>query len=271
MSSAPTPDPAPLLEIRDLHVAFPIRGGVLGGVRGAVRAVEGVSLEVHAGETLGLVGESGCGKTTLARALLRIETPQSGDILLDGRSLLGDPDPERRRAVQMVFQDPFSSLNPRMTVLDLVTEAAVVHGVVSRDGRAGFARALLADVGLPGDILPRFPHAFSGGQRQRLGIARALSLQPRVLVCDEAVSALDVSVQAQVVNLLMDLQRARGLAMLFISHDLGVVQHLAHRIAVMHQGRIVETGTTAEVIDRPAHPYTRTLLAAVPRIHGRRP
>lgn len=260
------PSTTPLLDLRDLHVAYPIRGGVLGIVRDHLRAVDGVSLSIAPGETLGLVGESGCGKTTLARAVLRLETPQAGDILLDGHSLLGDVSVERRRDVQMIFQDPFSSLNPRMTVLDLVTEAAVVHGRVPKSERADRCRALLADVGMPPDILHRYPHAFSGGQRQRLSIARALSLEPRLLVCDEPVSALDVSVQAQVINLLMDLQRARGLTLLFISHDLSVVQHLARRVAVMYLGRIVEMGTTADVIDTPAHPYTRVLLNSVPRI-----
>lgn len=258
--------PTPLLELRDLHVAYPIRGGLLGTVRGLVRAVDGVSLAIAPGEALGLVGESGCGKSTLARAVLRLETPRSGDILLDGRSLLDDASDARRREVQMVFQDPHSTLNPRLTVLDLVTEAAVVHGCIPRGERAERCRSLLADVGMPGDILHRYPHAFSGGQRQRLSIARALSLEPRLLVCDEPVSALDVSVQAQVINLLLDLRKARGLAMLFISHDLSVVQHLAQRIAVMYRGRLVEIGTTSEVIDHPAHPYTRMLLQSVPRI-----
>lgn len=259
-------DLTPLLELRDLKVSYPLRGGLTGRPRRRFMAVNGVSLAIAPGETLGLVGESGCGKTTLARAITGLEAVASGDILLEGRPLTARRTPDERRQVQIVFQDPFSALNPRMTVLDLVTEAAVLQGRVPRAGRAALARSLLADVGLEGDILHRFPHAFSGGQRQRICIARALSLEPRLLVCDEPVSALDVSVQAQVINLLLDLQRARGLALLLISHDLAVVQHLAQRIAVMYGGRLMETGTTAEIMDHPVHPYTQLLLEAVQRI-----
>jgi ABC-type glutathione transport system ATPase component len=255
----------PLLEVRDLHVSFPIKGGVLGRVRSRLRAVDGVSISIAPGEALGLVGESGCGKTTLARAVMGLEKPQSGQILLDGQSLHG-ADTTTRRRVQMVFQDPYSSLNPRLTVRELITEAALVHGLVTKDNRDERARELLSDVGLPSDILHRYPHAFSGGQRQRLSIARALSLEPSLMVCDEPVSALDVSVQAQVINLLMDLQKSKRLALLFISHDLSVVQHLAQRIAVMFSGRIVEMGLSEQVMDAPQHSYTKTLLAAVPHI-----
>ena len=262
-----------LLAVSHVSIAYPTRRRGLAGFFGATeprRVVHDVSFTVDEGETLAIVGESGCGKTTIARAILGLVPVESGTIRLGGdvAEKSGEPDMARssgggcRRLAQMVFQDPFASLNPRQTVLDLVTEAAVAHGLCLRTERRERARALLADVGLPDDILDRYPHAFSGGQRQRLNIARALSLEPRLLVCDEPVSALDVSVQAQVLNLLADLRAARGLAMLFISHDIAVVRHVADRIAVMQNGRIVEMGEAAQVLDRPAHPYTRGLLAA---------
>ena len=251
-----------LLTVSHVSIAYPARRRGVAGFFGATsprEVVHDVSFGIGEGETLALVGESGCGKTTLARAILGLVPVASGTIALA-------PDESGRggtvRPAQMVFQDPFASLNPRLTVLDLVTEAAVAHGLFPRAERRERARALLADVGLPGDILDRYPHAFSGGQRQRLTIARALSLEPRLLVCDEPVSALDVSVQAQVLNLLADLRESRRLAMLFISHDIAVVRHVADRVAVMQTGRIVEIGVADQVLDRPAHPYTRTLLEA---------
>ena len=236
------------LEIRNLCVDYITPTGIL-------RAVDDVSFSIARGETLGLVGESGCGKTTVARTLMGLESATSGDIHFFPATA--------QASVQMVFQDPFSALNPRMTVLDLITEAAVVHGVIKRTERIEKGRALLADVGLPGDILHRYPHAFSGGQRQRLCIARALSLNPELLVCDEPVSALDVTIQAQIIDLLLKLRQEHNLSMLFISHDLFVVRRLAHRIAVMRKGRIVEMGETEQVTGRPQNEYTKTLLAAV--------
>jgi ABC-type glutathione transport system ATPase component len=258
----------PLLEVRGLRVWYPLRRGLAARVRGHVRAVDGVSLRLRAGETLGVVGASGCGKTTLARAILLLERPREGRILVDGRDireLRGDALKAYRRAVQVVFQDPCASLNPRHTVLDLVTEGMLAHGLTTRARRRAAAARLLADVGLGDELLDRYPHAFSGGQRQRVAIARALSLNPRLLICDEAVSALDLSVRAQILNLLAGLRARRGLAYLFITHDLGVVQHLADRIVVMADGRIVEEGAADEVLAAPRHPCTRLLMASVPR------
>ena len=260
----------PLLDVRDVHVWYPVRTGVLARVTDNVRAVNGVSFTLSKGEILGLVGESGCGKTTLARALLGLEPLHSGQVLLDGRDITSFASREERRAftraVQVVFQDPFASLNPRHTVLDLVTEGMLAHGLATRENRRDHAQRLLRAVGLRDDILDRYPHAFSGGQRQRIAIARALSLNPRVLICDEAVSALDLSVRAQILNLLADLRDEFGLAYLFITHDISVVRHIADCIAVMNGGRIVEIGTADDVLDRPQHPYTRELLAAVPKV-----
>lgn len=259
----------PLLEIRDLHTHFIIKKGVLGLPVGAVRAVDGVSLTLQAGETLGIVGESGCGKTTLARTILRLVRPASGQMLLEGHdvTLLRGADLKAyRRSVQVVFQDPFASLNPRHTVLELLTEGMLAHGLTTLEKRRVDAARLLDDVGMAPDLLDRYPHAFSGGQRQRIAIARALALSPRLLICDEAVSALDLSVRAQILNLLATLRQRHGLAYLFITHDLSVVQHIAQRVIVMRQGKIVEEGPTEEVMERPRHPYTRQLLAAVPRI-----
>jgi peptide/nickel transport system ATP-binding protein/oligopeptide transport system ATP-binding protein len=262
-------DKSSLLEIRDLRTWYPIRRGVLARTVGHVHAVDGVSLTLAAGEVLGIVGESGCGKTTLARTILRLERPQSGQVLVDGRdigTLTGHALRRYRREVQVVFQDPFASLNPRHTILDAVTEGLIAHGLVQQADRRAAAERLLADVGLGAEALDRYPHAFSGGQRQRICIARALALSPRLLICDEAVSALDLSVRAQILNLLADLRARHGLAYLFITHDIGVVQHLADRIAVMHAGRIVELGPAEQVLTTPQHAYTRTLLEAVPKI-----
>jgi oligopeptide/dipeptide ABC transporter ATP-binding protein len=263
-------DPAtPLLEIHNLKTWYPIKKGVLARTVGFVRAVDGVDMALYRGETLGIVGESGCGKSTLARTVLRLEKPREGTVSLNGQNVLalrGKALRAFRRAVQVVFQDPHASLNPRHTVLDLLTEAMLVHGLVTREGRRDAAVRLLSDVGLPADVLDRYPHAFSGGQRQRLCIARALALGPQLLICDEAVSALDLSVRAQVLNLLQELKDKHGLSYLFITHDIGVVQHLADRIAVMYLGKIVDTGSAEAVLSAPAHPYTQLLLRAVPRI-----
>jgi len=259
----------PLLQIRGLKTWYPVKTGVLARTVGFVRAVDGVDIDLHRGETLGIVGESGCGKSTLARSILRLEKPREGSIFLNGRNVLalrGASLRAYRRTVQVVFQDPHASLNPRHTVQELITEAMLVHGLINREQRREAAISLLADVGLPGDILDRYPHAFSGGQRQRLCIARALALGPQLLICDEAVSALDLSVRAQVLNLLEDLKAKHGLSYLFITHDIGVVQHIADRIAVMCHGKIVETGPSRDVLQSPVHPYTQLLLRAVPRI-----
>ncbi|HOE60251.1 MAG TPA: ATP-binding cassette domain-containing protein [Kiritimatiellia bacterium] len=259
----------PLLRIRGLKTWYPVKKGVFARTVGHIRAVDGVDLDLMRGETLGIVGESGCGKSTLARTILRLEKPRAGTLLLNGRdirTLRGADLRAYRRTVQVVFQDPYASLNPRHTVLDLLTEAMLAHRLVTPETRRDAAVRLLADVGLPEEILDRYPHEFSGGQRQRLCIARALALGPQLLICDEAVSALDLSVRAQVLNLLEDLKAKHGLSYLFITHDISVVQHIADRIAVMNRGRIVETGPAEQVLNTPEHPYTRLLLSAVPRI-----
>ncbi len=257
-----------LLKVGDLKVHFPVKPGMFRRAHQHVRAVDGVSFEVAPGETVGLVGESGCGKTTLARATIRLLKPTSGRVEFDGVDIttLGDRAlrPMRRR-FQMVFQDPYGSLNPRMTVESILGEAIDIHrlapnAAVRRDRIA----ALLTDVGLDADHARRYPHEFSGGQRQRIGIARALAVEPRLLVCDEPVSALDVSVQAQIVNLLQDLQDRHGLAYLFVAHDLAVVRHISRRILVMYLGRVVESGEAACVCGDPKHPYTQALISAVP-------
>jgi oligopeptide transport system ATP-binding protein len=269
----------PLLRVTGLAKHYPVRFGIRRRVVGQVRAVDGVDLELWPRETLGLVGESGCGKSTLTRVLLALERPTAGRVYFRGRDVVGmDPRELRRlrRGIQIVFQDPYTSLNPRMTVGDIVGEPFEIHpDAVPKQGRARAVRDLLDRVGLDPHLIDRYPHQFSGGQRQRVGIARALALRPEVLVCDEPVSALDVSVQAQVINLLADLQAEFGLSYLFIAHDLAVVRHISDRVAVMYLGRIIETGTVAEVYSRPAHPYTRALLSAVPSpdpaLRGRRP
>ncbi|HEY7139046.1 MAG TPA: ABC transporter ATP-binding protein [Methylomirabilota bacterium] len=249
----------PLLAVEGLVREFRIGAGVL-------RAVDDVTFHVGPRETLGLVGESGCGKTTVGRLILRLLPATAGRIVFDGRDVTDVPERrlrDFRRAVQVVFQDPYSSLNPRLTVRDIVGEPLRNFGATRRAAAARVAE-LLDTVGLSADHMTRYPHAFSGGQRQRIGIARALALGPRLLVCDEAVSSLDVSIQAQVLNLLADLQRQLGLALLFISHNLAVVRHVSHRVAVMYLGRLVEVAPEATLFEHPRHPYTRALLAAVP-------
>lgn len=258
-----------LLEVSDLRVAFPVRGGVFARKTGEVRAVDGVSFSLRRGATLGVVGGSGCGKSTTARAILRLVKPTGGTIRFGGADLAtlsGAALRTYRRRVQAVFQDPLESLNPRMTVETIVTEAAVAHGVCPAASRRAFAVRLLGEVGLGPETLERYPHALSGGERQRVSIARALSLDPEILVCDEAVSALDLSVRAQVIDLLMALKKSRRLTILFITHDLGVVRRVADDLVVMEKGRVVEAGPCAEVLGRPAHPATKRLLASVLRL-----
>ncbi len=259
----------PLLEVRDLVKHFPVRKGLLPGRKEWVRAVDGVSFDVHRGETLGLVGESGCGKSTTGRALLRLIEPDAGEVRFAGEDVRAmDRDTLRsfRRRAQFIFQDPYSSLNPRMTVGQTLDEVLRVHGLAGdREGRARRTRELLDLVGLHPGHAGRYPHEFSGGQRQRIGIARALCVEPEFIVCDEPVSALDVSVQAQVVNLLRELQKHLGLTYLFIAHDLALVEHVSDRVAVMYLGRIVESAPAGALYRRPSHPYTQALLSAVPR------
>jgi oligopeptide/dipeptide ABC transporter ATP-binding protein len=256
-----------VLEVEDLKTYFPVRKGLLRRAVGQVHAVDGVSFTIGAGETLGLVGESGCGKTTVGRSVLRLIEPTAGVIRLGGRDItrLGRAELRPfRREMQIIFQDPFSSLNPRMRAGDIVGEPLKVHGTVPARERRERVAALFARVGLSEAQMDNYPHQFSGGQRQRIGVARALALNPKLIVGDEPVSALDVSIQAQVINLLTDLQRELGLAYLFISHNLAVVEHISHRIAVMYLGRIVEHTDRETLFRKPLHPYTEALLAAVP-------
>ncbi len=256
-----------LLSVRDLVKHFPITRGVFGRTVGAVRAVDGISFDVKQGETLGLVGESGCGKTTAGRAILRLIEPTAGQVMFDGVNVLSLDQPRLRalrRRMQIVFQDPFSSLNPRMTVGAIVREGLIIHQLAEGAAAQARVKQLLEEVGLRGEYANRYPHEFSGGQRQRIGIARALAVEPRFIVCDEPVSALDVSVQAQVINLLQDLQRDRGLTYLFIAHDLSVVEHVATRVAVMYLGHIVELANADDLYAEPLMPYTQALLSAVP-------
>jgi oligopeptide/dipeptide ABC transporter ATP-binding protein len=258
---------APLLEVDGLTVQFPIRTGVLRRVTGAVSAVDGVSFTVDRSETLGLVGESGCGKSTTARAIAMLTPLTGGSVRLDGTMLNGLAAKDARnirRKLQIVFQDPHSSLDARMTVAATLTEPLRIHGLARGREAREHTRALLSSVGLDDSALARYPHEFSGGQRQRIAIARALAVSPALLICDEPVSSLDVSVQAQIINLLVELQDRLQLALLFIAHDLAVVRHVARRIAVMYLGQIVELGTADEVCHEPLHPYTRSLISAVP-------
>ena len=264
-----------LLEVENLKVHYPVRGGSWFRPKRYVRAVDGVSFSLEAGETVGLVGESGCGKSTLGRALVRLEEPVSGRVLLDGRDMAVLRGRELRRArrnFQMIFQDPYGSLNPRLTVWAALDEVLALHSGLEREARRRRAGELLERVGLTSDALYRYPHQFSGGQRQRIGIARALSAEPRFIVADEPVSALDVSVQASIINLLDDIRRETGTSFLFIAHDLAVVEHISSRILVMYLGHIVESAPSRELVTSPYHPYTQALLSAVPTLDaaGRR-
>ena len=259
----------PLLECRDLAKHYPIRSGVFGRETGKVRAVDGLNISINRGETYSLVGESGCGKSTTGRLVLRLEKPTAGGVYMDGVDttlLRGDDLKEFRRRVQVVFQDPFSSLNPRMTVGAIVEEGMTIHhpGMTAAEKREKAAETL-ALTGLAAEHLDRYPHEFSGGQRQRVGLARALSTNPDFIVADEAVSALDVSIQAQIINLLRDLQERLGLAYLFIAHDLAVVKHLSHRVGVMYLGHLMEEAAAGDLFDAPLHPYTKALLSAIPK------
>ena len=276
MTTAPSttkqPGPAdadqPLLDVRDLKTHFPIRSGFLQQVTDHVRAVDGVSFSVGRGETLGLVGESGCGKTTVGRSILRLIPHTSGEVLFEGRdvfSLRGPDLKAMRRNMQIIFQDPAGSLNPRMRIASIVGEPLIVHGMVKDKAQLRHeVENLLVRCGMPKQAADRYPHEFSGGQRQRIGIARALALQPKFIVCDEPTSALDVSIQAQIINLLSDLQEEFGLSYLFISHDMAVIQHVCRNIAVMYKGKIVEHGPREQIIGDPQHKYTQSLLSAVP-------
>jgi oligopeptide transport system ATP-binding protein len=255
----------PLLQVRDLVKHFPIKRDLLGRPTRVLKAVDGVSFDVHPGETLGLVGESGCGKTTAGRTVIKLYEPDAGSIIFDGTDLAPlkpvAMQPFRRR-IQMIFQDPYASLDPRMTVEDIVTEG--MGAQLGRSERRDLVRDLLRQVGLAAEHAQRFPHEFSGGQRQRIGIARALAVDPDLVVCDEPISALDVSIQAQVVNMLEDLQQQRGLTLLFIAHDLSMVKHISDRIGVMYLGKLVEIGPSRDLYRHPHHPYTQALLSAVP-------
>ena len=260
----------PLLEVNDLRTWFPVHGGVLRRKSGDIRAVDGVSFTVEPGQTVGLVGESGSGKTTVGRTILKLIPATSGAVTFNGRDIL--PLSERefrpmRREMQMIFQDPFGSLNPRFTIAEIVSEALEIHFArMSRSDRRDRVAELLRLVGLSPEMMARYPHEFSGGQRQRIGIARALAVEPQFIVCDEPVSALDVSVQAQIVNLLQDLQEQLGIAYLFIAHDLAVVEHISDHVLVMHHGKIVESATAEEIYHNPQDSYTKALLAAVPQL-----
>lgn len=271
-----TPNPAPkdsaptddvILEVRGLKKHYPIRGGVFSRRQGEVKAVDGVSFTLLRGETLGLVGESGCGKSTLGRTLMRLEEATAGTVLYENKDLVSASKQELfvlRREIQMMFQDPYSSLNPRLPVGEIVREPLDVHKIGPRAERQEKVESLLERVGLKRETINRYPHEFSGGQRQRVGIARALALEPRIIVADEPVSALDVSVQAQVINLMVTLQERLDLTFLFISHDLSVVEYISDSIAIMYLGRIVEKGKKETIFARPSHPYTRALIASVP-------
>jgi ABC-type oligopeptide transport system ATPase subunit len=258
-----------ILEVRDLKVWFPIKKGIFSRTAGYVKAVDGVSFDLRRGETLGVVGESGCGKSTTSRAVLMLNKPCGGTIKVDGvdiSTLRGKALLEYHRKVQVVFQDPNASLNPRHTICDIVTEGMIYHGLCRKEERNDRAVELLESVGLDSSVLYRYPHEFSGGQRQRICIARAIALKPELLICDEAVSALDLSIRAQVLDLLGGLKKKLGLSFMFITHDVGVVQHIADHIIVMNHGKIVEEGTADEVLKNPKEEYTRRLMASVPKI-----
>jgi oligopeptide transport system ATP-binding protein len=260
----------PLLEVKNLKVHFPVKPGMFSRVHEFVKAVDDVSFNIEPGETLGLVGESGCGKTTLGRAIVRLVEPIAGSVLLSGEDITrmgGSELRARRRKFQLIFQDPYSSLNPRMTVEQIVGEALDIHQLTaSKSARQKRIAELLNGVGLDPVYAQRYPHEFSGGQRQRIGIARALAVEPELIICDEPVSALDVSVQAQIINLLQDLQQQRGIAYLFIAHDLAVVEHISRRVMVMYLGKIVEMAEAKSIIRAPQHPYTQALISAVPEV-----
>jgi len=259
---------APILQLHDVKTHFPVESGfLLKKQTGTVKAVDGVTLSVQRGEVLGLVGESGCGKSTLARTILQLVPTTGGSVVLEGKNLTAASAAEMltaRRDLQMVFQDPFASLNPRMTVFSTLAEPLIVHGTVPADQVAARVALLMEKVGLSPRFLQKYPHEFSGGQRQRIAIARALALEPKVIIADEPVSALDVSIQAQILNLLSALCREMNLALIFIAHDLSVVKHISDRVAVMYLGKIVELGPASDVIERPRHPYTRALVSAIP-------
>ncbi len=260
-------DPKNIVEVDDLKVHFPIRSGIFKTLAGSVKAVDGVTFEVRRGETLGLVGESGCGKSTIGRAMIRLREPTSGHVYFDGTdlaSLKAEPLRKMRRRMQIIFQDPYGSLDPRMTVGSIVSEPLETHGLASGQAKRDRVAELLTLVGLDPKYVQRYPHEFSGGQRQRIGIARALAVEPEFIVCDEPISALDVSIQAQVLNLLSDLRARLGLTYLFVAHDLSVVKHISDRVAVMYLGKIVEIGPPEQLYASPGHPYTRALLSAVP-------
>lgn len=265
--SAPAGDPGVLLEVNNLVKHFPIKGGVLRRTVGHVKAVDGVSFFIRRGETLGLVGESGCGKTTTGRTVLRLERATAGEVLFEGKDVLKANRRQLkalRRDMQIVFQDPYASLDPRLTIGESVAEGLVIHGIGTPAERRERVREVLARVGLHASQMSRFPHEFSGGQRQRIGIARALIIEPKLIVCDEPVSALDVSIQSQVLNLLKNLQREFGLTYLFIAHNLAVVEHISDRVGVMYLGKLVELAGRDDLFREPLHPYTKALISAIP-------
>ncbi|MCM8901886.1 dipeptide ABC transporter ATP-binding protein [Caldicoprobacter algeriensis] len=256
-----------LIEVKELKKYFPVRGGLIGGKKEVLKAVDGVTFSIYKGETLGLVGESGCGKTTVGRTILKLYSPTSGRIIFDGDDITDLNDRQMRpyrKRMQIIFQDPYASLNPRMTVGDIIAESIDIHNIAKGEERKAIIYDLLNKVGLSKEHANRYPHEFSGGQRQRIGIARALAVNPEFIVCDEPISALDVSIQAQIVNLLEDLQDELGLTYLFIAHDLSMVKHISDRVGVMYLGKLVELAPSDELYDRPLHPYTRALLSAIP-------